>query len=225
MKMNHTLSRIAALCLIILFTVPGLAQEATPDAVIPVEVIEAPPGILSLTIGEVLGIVVGLAALGVAIGKTLWDANQNPGGASVDERLTDRVNSAHTDREWVMKLEHAYELGQGQAKTAIDALTSVLQTIAPLTPLKVDDAALSLLKDVQTPGAMAQAASGTGYTITGNQDGVTVAVDTKPETPFAVTTSGTPIPNSQTPTGNLPKDVTNLHELGGAGPVGGEGFR
>lgn len=154
---------VLILILLTLCVMPTLAQETTesppintPIMVVPAPVVAAPlptPDILSLTLGELIGIVVGLGALGVGLGKILWDANQNPGGASVDTRLTERVDIARNDREWIERLERAYALGGLQSKTAIDALTSVLTTIAPLTGLKADDALLRILKDVQQPGA------------------------------------------------------------------------
>jgi hypothetical protein len=110
------------------------------------------PNILSLTLAETIGIVMGIVALFVAFGKILWDANQNPGGPSLDARLTTQVRAAHEDREWIERLEKAYALGGLQAKTAIDALAGVLSNIAPLTGLAVDDEALKLLRDVQKPG-------------------------------------------------------------------------
>lgn len=142
---------------LLILCLPVMAQDATaepPVMTIPVEQIpDETPAILSLTLGELLGILFGAGALMVGIGKILWDANQNPGGASIDTRVAERVESAHSDREWVEKLERAYELGQGQVKVLTDAFTKILVTVAPLTPLKVDDAALSLLQDIQQPGA------------------------------------------------------------------------
>jgi len=220
---TRTMHALLLAMLIILFTVPGLAQEVTPDAVIPVEVVkESPDTLLSLTVGDVLSIVLSVAGIAIGIGIILWNAGRNPNGQNVDAQITEVVDSAHADRERMAAMERAYQVGTAAQKTALDATVSVLQAIAPLTPLKADDAALSLLKDVQTPGVMAQAAAttGTGYTITGNQDGVTITADTSP-TPFAVTTSGTPIPSSQTPSANL----TNLHDMaGGAQSGGAEGF-
>ena len=123
-------------------------------------------------------------------------------------------------------LEHAYELGNQAMKTALDATVSVLQTVAPLTPIKVDDATLKLLRDIQQPGAMAQAAQpSTGYKIEGNQDGVTVTVDTSPAV-YATTLSGTNV----TPDLTMAKpaafdpEKTRLHEPGGDNTVGGAGF-
>lgn len=96
---------------------------------------------------------VGGVSLMVGVGKILWDANQNPGGASIDTRLTQQVATAHGDREWIERLEKAYQFGGLQNTRAIDALAGVLANIAPLTGLKVDDAVLNLLQDIQSPGA------------------------------------------------------------------------
>lgn len=109
------------------------------------------PDIFSLTIGELIGIVLGLGALGVAVGKILWDGNQ-PGQPTVDQRLTARVDVAHSDREWIERLERAYMLGGSNTQRLVDAFTGVLTNVSPLTGVKVDDALLRLLKDVQQPG-------------------------------------------------------------------------
>jgi hypothetical protein len=57
-----------------------------------------------LTLGEALAILLGTGALFVAIGKILWDANQNPGGPSVDTRLTARIEESHADRGYVANI-------------------------------------------------------------------------------------------------------------------------
>lgn len=158
MNLKH-LRLISLFIVMLILAIPVFAQDATPDAVptavvIPVEQLpDETPAILSLTIGELMAIVLGIVGLAVAGGKILWDANQNPGGASVDQRLTERVGVAQADRQWMDSIERGYALSNAGLKTALDATVSVLQTIAPLTPLKVDDAALDLLRDVQTPGA------------------------------------------------------------------------
>lgn len=112
-----------------------------------------PPSILSLTIGEVMAIVLGTGALFVGIGKILWDANQNPGGPSVDARLTARVEETRADREYMANMEKLYEANTALRAT-LDATAGILQSISPLlSSLKVDDATLKFLKDVQKPGA------------------------------------------------------------------------
>jgi hypothetical protein len=172
-----------ALVILILFCLaPVMAQDATAVPSIPVETIpDETPAILSLTLGEALAILVGTLGALLAFGKILWDANQNPNGASVDTQLVAAVEERQSDRDYIESLEKAYAAAGNAYKTALDATVSVLQTIAPLTPLKVDDAALNLLRDIQTPGFTAQAANtGTSYTIKGNQDGVTISADTSP---------------------------------------------
>lgn len=194
---------LALLVFLLILSIPVMAQDATAEptaapivVMIPAEQLpDETPAILSLTIGELMAIVVGLVGLAFAGGKILWDANQNPGGPSVDERLTERVGVAQADRQWMDSVERGVALSNAGMKTALDAVVSVLQTIAPLTPLKVDDAALNLLKDIQTPGFTAQAAAadtGTGYTITGNQDGVTITADTSPVSGYASTSTMVP---------------------------------
>ena len=138
-----------------LLVFPVGAQETTGQDTAAEQTGQQPsqaPSILSLTLGELIGIVFGAGAPMVGIGKILWDGNQ-PGQPTIDQRLTQRVDTAAADREWIERLEKAYALGGLQAKTAVDALAGVLTNIAPLTGIKVDDAALRLLKDIQTPGS------------------------------------------------------------------------
>jgi hypothetical protein len=145
-----------SIVILLLVCLPVLAQDvpAEPTPIyIPVEQIpDATPAILSLTLGEALAILLGTVSTFIAIGKILWDANQNPNGQSVDAQLTAAIEERHSDRDYIESLEKAHTAANDAYKTALNATVSVLQTIAPLTPLKLDDAALSLLKDVQTPG-------------------------------------------------------------------------
>ena len=146
---------VAFLTVFFLLAMPVGAQETTAvadQAQQTMGTTAQSPNILSLTLAETIGIVMGIVALFVAFGKILWDANQNPGGPSIDARLTEQVNTAHNDREWIERLERAYALGGMQSTRAVDALAGVLSNIAPLTGLKLDDAVLKLLRDVQKPG-------------------------------------------------------------------------
>jgi len=150
------------LVLLFLFVLPVLGQDTTSAEATPaVTIVAAPapatqtPNILSLTLGELLSILIGSAVLLGGIGKILWDGNQ-PGQPGIDARLTTQVGAAQADREWIDRLERAYALGGISSKAAIDALTGVLANIAPWTPIKVDDAVLRLLKDVQQSGVQAE---------------------------------------------------------------------
>lgn len=109
------------------------------------------PEFLTLTLGEFLGILAGLAALSVSLGKILWDWAHHR-GQNLDAALTARVQASQSDREWVERLEKAHEKGGDGLKTALGAVIGVLQNMAPLTPFKIDDALRDLLKDIQTPG-------------------------------------------------------------------------
>ena len=167
---------------------PGPAATVTAPPTTPTTTPTTPQPTVTLTQGELIGIVIALLAFAVGAGKILWDANQTPGGATlatVDTRITDRVDQAHSDREWVDRLERAYTLGGMQTKAAIDALTSALSAIAPMTPLKVDDAALRLLKDIQTRGPETPLASPTPFVAAPApevtfQPGESVTVTTEP---------------------------------------------
>ena len=116
------------------------------------------PEFLTLTLGEFLGILAGLAGLGLALGKILWDWAHHR-GQNLDAALTARVQASQSDREWVERLEKAHEKGGEGLKTALGAVVGVLQNVAPLTPFKMDDALRDLLKDIQTPGAPDAAAA------------------------------------------------------------------
>lgn len=147
------------LCLMLIFlALPVGAQETsqqTNQTTAAGSAPSAPPRILELTLGELIGILTGAGALAFAIGKALWDGNQ----PDLDQAISTEVDAAHSDREWIEKLERAYALNGLQAKTTIDALAGVLSNIAPLTGFKADDALLALLRDIQKPGAPDQEAS------------------------------------------------------------------
>jgi hypothetical protein len=109
--------------------------------------------LFSLTIGEALGALMGTLAFLLAAGKILWDWAQgrirNP-----DAAMTERLQTAQKDREWIGHMEKVYERADTYMNKALDATVSVLKVIAPLTSrISVDDAVLKLLQDIQKPGA------------------------------------------------------------------------
>ena len=108
--------------------------------------------LFSLTIGEFLGILLGGGALLVGLGKILWDAARH-GGTNVDAALTRRVQDSQADRDWMFKIERAYDLSNERTHKTLEAVVGMLSNIAPLTKFQVDDALLALLKDIQKPGA------------------------------------------------------------------------
>jgi hypothetical protein len=57
-------------------------------------------------------------------------------------------NRAHMDR-----YERMYQDSVRRQKELVDAIFSGLRFIAPMTPIRADDAAVAFLEDIRTPGA------------------------------------------------------------------------
>lgn len=139
-----TLLILAGLCLLPLMTV-GAADTETQN--------QLSHPLFTLTLGELIGITFGLGAFLLAVGKILWDWAQgrvtNP-----DDALTAQIQSRQQDRDWMDKMEKAYERSGNAVHKALETVTGVLATVAPVTSsIKVDDALLAFLKDLQQKGA------------------------------------------------------------------------
>lgn len=193
--MNHTLSRIAVLCLIILFTVPGLAQDAPQEATV-----EALPVVI---VGgdSVAEIPSNSVPTPVVIGGAILFSLVFLGLLYNLEKIAKVIAP-------LMKPEDAIALVTAALPTIMDVF---MNTVATTIPTEIDDR------------AFIEAARQRGLTVV--RDDVSGVYHTARTTAPATSIASAPPTYATTPTGNLPKDVTNLHELGGAGPVGGEGFR
>lgn len=70
-----------------------------------------------------------------------------------DNTLVRELEKRQLDREYMDRLERAYQEGNRQIKAVVDTLASGLRFVAPYTPIKADDALGGFLDDIRTPGA------------------------------------------------------------------------
>jgi hypothetical protein len=103
---------------------------------------------MTLELDALIGIVVGIIALIVAIAAFLR-ANPNATPAALDAELVRLLAERQADREWVGRVEVAYQTSGQFQRDALDTVTSVLRAVAPLTPGLTDDALLKLLDDIR----------------------------------------------------------------------------
>ena len=101
--------------------------------------IEAPSNNLFVGIGAVL---FGIAAIIFAVHK----------GSSADQSATLELERLQANRGAVQFYEAMFEQQQETTRQLIGVATMLIKTIAPLTPIKADDALGGLLDDIQTPG-------------------------------------------------------------------------
>lgn len=106
---------------------------------------------MTLEPDAILGIVVGIVALVVAIAAFLR-ANPNATPAALDTEVARLVAEKQSDREWVTRVETAYQTSGQFQRQALETVAGVVRILAPLTPGKADDALDKLLDDIQTPG-------------------------------------------------------------------------
>jgi hypothetical protein len=100
---------------------------------------------MELTLTDVLTVGFALAALIVAI---IGIART---GRNIDAATAERLASM-SDPATMERLERAHAAADEKVKQALALLAAVVGIIAPLTPLKSDDALKNLLVDIQTPG-------------------------------------------------------------------------
>ncbi len=105
-----------------------------------------------LSTGDMLAIIVGLIAFAVGV-AAFFRQHPDASPAAVDAEVASRLDLMQHDREAMDRLERAYQSSDAAHRNALDAAVSVLKQVAPLTPLKSDDAALKLLLDAQKLGA------------------------------------------------------------------------
>lgn len=102
----------------------------------------------TLNVLYALGTVVALVISIVAFLRAHPDATP----AAVDTEAALRLQELQHNREFVARLEQAYQQQSVVFQGAFDTLTSLFKLIAPLTPIKTDDAVSGLLEDIQKPG-------------------------------------------------------------------------
>lgn len=111
---------------------------------------------LELSSGEVLSIVLGVAAFVLAL-VAFMRANPKASPSQVDAEVTRRLDEQRRDRENMDRLERAYQSNSTAQQQLFLSTITALRFVAPLTPMKSDDAVLALLEDITVPGAPAEA--------------------------------------------------------------------
>lgn len=71
----------------------------------------------------------------------------------VDASLSEKLDQKQRDRDFMDRLERAYQDSNRQKQATIDTMASLFRLIAPYTPIKSDDAVGRFLDDIRTPGA------------------------------------------------------------------------
>lgn len=106
---------------------------------------------IELSGGDVFAILIGLAALIVGL-VAFFRAHPNATPAALDTETARLLTERQKDREWVERLERAYQNNSATQQRMFDTFAAALRFIAPLTPIKSDDIAANLLTDIQQPG-------------------------------------------------------------------------
>lgn len=105
-----------------------------------------------LSSGDIVAILIGLIGAGFGL-AAFFRAHPNATPAQVDTAAAERIDALHQNRDYMERLERAYQASNEANRRALDLSVSVLRFIAPLTPgIKTDDAAAGFLSDIQTPG-------------------------------------------------------------------------
>lgn len=107
---------------------------------------------MTLSSADLIAIVLALVGLIVGIAAFLR-AHPNATPAALDAEVVRLLAERQADREFVGRLERAYQTSGTFQKQALDTLAGALRVLAPLTPVKTDDALAKLLDDILTPDA------------------------------------------------------------------------
>lgn len=135
--MNKSIRLLIVLAVLLLLASPALAQEDTT-------IVIARDDLYSLL--SIGGFVFGLVAL-VLVGISKRQSPQQ-----LDQSVSLRLEAEQRNREHMDRYERLYQQSLNSFKPLVDAAALGLRVLAPLTPMKTDDAAASLLADIQTPG-------------------------------------------------------------------------
>lgn len=106
---------------------------------------------IELSTGDAFAILLGLVSLIVGI-VAFFRAHPNATPAALDTEAARLLSERQRDREWVERLERAYQNNSATQQRMFDSVAAALRFIAPLTPIKADDIASNLLTDIQQPG-------------------------------------------------------------------------
>lgn len=135
--LGHTLQLFALILVLALFTSPALAAE-------PQQVTGGEP-VVSLSTTDLLILVFGVALLVFQVARKPQQADSN---------LVLRLSQLENNREWMDRMERAYQQSRAHERMAFDTIASLFRLVAPITPFKGDDATARLMQDIQTPGEM-----------------------------------------------------------------------
>jgi hypothetical protein len=143
-------ARIALLILFVFVLVlPALAQEATPEP-IPDDLTAPAPVVVIQQPAIDNGTIIAIGAL-IVLAITVFTAITR--GASADKAVTVALEGLRANRDAMTRYESMYAESQFTARQGYDALVSVVNAIAALTPWEFDDELGDVLEDVQQPGA------------------------------------------------------------------------
>lgn len=107
---------------------------------------------MTLDVGDLISISVGLIGMVGGIIAVVIASVRSGKPQQIDAGVVARIEAAQQNREYVDKLERAYQLAGADKRAMFDGVVGILAGLAAFTPIKSDDAALKLLQDVKTPG-------------------------------------------------------------------------
>lgn len=138
---RFNLALLAMLAILLLF--PSLSVMAQ-------ELQSSSQPVVSLDLGDIFSILVGLAGLVFGIVALVITAVRS--GKSADAGVTAEFERRQRDREWMERNERAYQLASEERKQMFQFVTGALDLFSRLSPWKGDDALTRLLKDIEKPG-------------------------------------------------------------------------
>lgn len=99
-------------------------------------------------LGTLIGVLLGLLALVIAVAALVLRGK----AAEADAEATRQITAMQMNREQMRLLETRLEQSDAVVKEALRLVTVVVRAVAPLTPMRTDDAAAVLLEDIRAPG-------------------------------------------------------------------------
>lgn len=102
----------------------------------------------TLNVIMALGIALSFAATTFVFLRT----HPNATPQQLDENTSARLAELQLHRDFMTRLEQAYQQQNTVFQGAFDTVTALVKTIAPLTPIKTDDELGKFLDDVKEPG-------------------------------------------------------------------------
>lgn len=99
-------------------------------------------------LGTLIGVLLGLLALVIAVAALVLRGK----AAEADAEATRQITAMQMNREQMRLLEQQYTQANAAIKTALELAAAVVRVVAPLTPMRGDDAAVKLLEDIRAPG-------------------------------------------------------------------------